>query len=258
MGSQFRRRTRGERFTLIEMLVVVAIIAILAALLMPALRGSLDSARSIACLNNLRQIAAAAQTYRDYWQVYPAAYWNRTSGANAIGADASQMAPYPGQSVVWWYHLLADAAGLASTKEAFDAGGRTLFTDPLPPPTRFVNDTRIDYHMNMYITWTRPGTYSVRALQRNFILAADRHWDASTETIEMKHAEMSGAGYFDWKHPGGAVNLAFTQGNAASVRFAQQPLRTEKVMLSMSTQSWSAMQPMDLPWLKPDWKPSGK
>ncbi|MBP5234223.1 MAG: prepilin-type N-terminal cleavage/methylation domain-containing protein [Planctomycetes bacterium] len=52
-----------RRFTLIEMLIVVAIIAILAALLSPSLQNALDSARSIACMNNLRQIGVANQMF---------------------------------------------------------------------------------------------------------------------------------------------------------------------------------------------------
>lgn len=50
-------------FTLIELLVVVAIIGILAALLTPALRRARQSADNSGCVNNLRQLGAAAQMY---------------------------------------------------------------------------------------------------------------------------------------------------------------------------------------------------
>lgn len=60
------KRSRGENaFTLTELLVVTATIAILAGLLLPALARSKESAQRIKCVANLRQLGLAAQMYFD-------------------------------------------------------------------------------------------------------------------------------------------------------------------------------------------------
>jgi prepilin-type N-terminal cleavage/methylation domain-containing protein len=48
-------RRRRNAFTLVELLVVIAVISVLAALLLPALQGAMESARRIVCLSDRKQ-----------------------------------------------------------------------------------------------------------------------------------------------------------------------------------------------------------
>lgn len=73
----------GIRFTLIEMLVVIAVIAILASLLLPALRNARESSKTISCVNNLKQIGAAATAYGSDYNSWLPPIWIYTSGATS-------------------------------------------------------------------------------------------------------------------------------------------------------------------------------
>ena len=79
--SPHSRRRRS--FTLIELLIVIAIIAILASMLLPALNQARERAKSISCVGKLRQIGQAANLYvGDYAGVLPPA---QITGAGTVG-----------------------------------------------------------------------------------------------------------------------------------------------------------------------------
>jgi prepilin-type N-terminal cleavage/methylation domain-containing protein/prepilin-type processing-associated H-X9-DG protein len=69
------RRTRRRQpvgFTLMELLTVISVIAIIAALLFPAVNSALNKAKDIECTSNMRQIHTAIYLYAgDHDQIFP-------------------------------------------------------------------------------------------------------------------------------------------------------------------------------------------
>lgn len=82
MSDRCAERRRVARFTLVEMLVVIAVIGILAALLMPALQRSLAVAKTVDCTNRQKQLYTTFCLFaNDHDGILPLAVYNATAAA---------------------------------------------------------------------------------------------------------------------------------------------------------------------------------
>lgn len=105
------RRRRDVAFTLVELLTVIGIIAVLAAILFPVFATVRGKARQAGCQSNLRQVGLAVQMYtQDYDGLLPYAkdasdkavpqIWSSTSAACQQKINAMPMLhPYPDTTV---------------------------------------------------------------------------------------------------------------------------------------------------------------
>lgn len=95
---------RRFSFTLTELLAVVAIIALLMAVLLPALRSSREKAKAVLCGSNIKQLLNGLLSYEAENQILPYSFNNKTvSGSPPEG--------YPGHGQIdrrgwWWFSFI--------------------------------------------------------------------------------------------------------------------------------------------------------
>lgn len=106
-------------FTLVELLVVIAVISVLASLLFPVFARARESARSATCLSNLRQIGQALSLYRSQYEEYFPTY-SRSRSTEAGGCGYS----------CHWTPKLKQYAQVALFQGTNEARNETLFVCP--------------------------------------------------------------------------------------------------------------------------------
>ncbi len=113
-GIANRERSPGA-FTLIELLVVISIIAILAAMLLPALTKAKQSAMTTECMSGMRQLGLGINLFADdHKQVYPPACFEDQNTADGNGGPLS------------WDSLINTYIGGTMDRYQLTAGGQPL------------------------------------------------------------------------------------------------------------------------------------
>lgn len=140
---------KKRAFTLIELLVVISIIAILMAVMMPALGKARESAKSVLCKSNLKQVGVVLSLYAEDYNnklPYPKQLTQWMSWYTMEGLYVEALAPYVGR------------AGADTTYGSDDQGQSLMFKCPNDP---IGDDLGFDqpYHRSSYaFTYNYRGT----------------------------------------------------------------------------------------------------
>jgi len=217
-----RQARRG--LTLVEILVVVAIIGVLAGVLLTALAGTRSAGLALQCKTNLRQMAQAAQRYALDYNVYPPAVLYENDGTfTTIAWDWVQVAGgdvSPGP--LWGY---TDDPLHVQQCPAFH-GQSTFGSDPYTGYN--YNTTYLGAEAPFgTLGWsnTRPGVQA-SACRRTCAMFGDGAWKSGAnkfmrapDNTEGTALEMIYAGGQAFRH-GGATNVVWLDGHVASTEAA--------------------------------------
>jgi prepilin-type N-terminal cleavage/methylation domain-containing protein/prepilin-type processing-associated H-X9-DG protein len=130
-------REPRSAFTLVEMLVVIAIIGVLIALLLPAVQAAREAARRAQCKNHLKQIGLAMLNYHDSFQVFPPGYISGVAPNEEEWGWAVFLLPYMERKPLYGEMNVNERR---LVEMLMDTG-----TAPFPPPRILVQTPIVDF-----------------------------------------------------------------------------------------------------------------
>jgi len=150
--KQYYSRYYFQKFTLIELLTVIGIIAVLVAILLPTLLVAKEKARKIACVVNLKQIGIATLTYsEDYILQAPPFVYNNHHWSHGDFAYINNR--WDGSGVLWQEDYLKHAKVFYCSSNEYSKWGddRNNFSSSPAPGTTIM--TSYTYRDPSYSGW---------------------------------------------------------------------------------------------------------
>ena len=130
----------GRGFTLVELLVVIAVIGVLVALLLPGVQAAREAARRMQCASNLRQLGLAAHNFSDvYRHVPPAFIGDNSDSLNSWATWGALLLPYLEQASqfdAWDVHYQV----ASQPADAYQTQVKLYNCPSRPTPVLSVND----------------------------------------------------------------------------------------------------------------------
>lgn len=148
------KSSRSNGFTLIELLVVISIIALLVAILLPALSAARNAAQGIQCMSNLRQIGIFAYVYTEDNDGYIVSAERRNPAKPNWGWMESWylvLDQANGGQFDYWWELQEEAANRALVYTC------PLFDKEELQNRRTQNDAAYGYGLNIWVDGNPPG-----------------------------------------------------------------------------------------------------
>lgn len=220
-------RTRTHGFTLIELLVVISIIALIIAILLPALSGARQSAMQISCASNIRQTGSGLHSYSTDMRDYMIDMYDPNDATLDLGWQDAGLAPSWGPT--WAMYLSAAYIGRvmecpAAPRDWANAGYYTHFG------------------LNAYLNDVSATAWMKRGDVRNASEIVESADATQNSTLVSGFYYMADASRVHLRHPGGMANILYVDGHTAGLAVERDPANDQIVYL---TATFNATHPLN-------------